>query len=492
MVAVPVRQSANLAEVTHSLAAEIAGQPMRPPGSGRFTDSVTVAAMNARADTLTVSELCRRVGDAMSEAFPDEVWVEGAISGLTRSANGHVYFNLIDPTEQAGQTATAVLPVALFSSSRQLVNRIMRRAGGIRMHDGIEIRIRGQIAYYPPQGRVQLVMSLIDPQYTLGQMAAARQQLLETLTAEGLLDRNHGVPFPALPLRVGLITSDNSAAYHDFINELTASGYPFRVTLFDTRVQGPEAVAGVASAIGAVTAGRVDVDVVVLARGGGARTDLVVFDHERVARAIAACPVPVVVGVGHEIDRSVADEVAQWSLKTPTASARLLVDAVARFEARVDDAAHRLHNLTVLHLDGANARLMAAGGRLAAVARRVIDHQSLALDHAWFRLGQAPARIVARADTTLEVAQARLHALDPSHALRRGWSITYAIGEDEAGHRLVRGPDDVATGTNLETVTAKGVVLSTVTGTRSVGAGPDTGPDSADRPIAPDSQDPPT
>lgn len=466
-------------------------------------------ARRREADTFTVSELCRRVGDALAGTFPDELWVEGAISGLTRSANGHVYFNLVDPAEQAGQSAAAVLPVALFASSRQLVNRIMRRSGGIRMHDGIEIRIRGQVTYYPAQGRVQLVMSLIDPQYTLGQMAVARQQLIDGLAAEGLLERNHGVPFPALPLRVGLVTSDNSAAYHDFVNELTGSGYPFRITLFDTRVQGPEAVAGVARAIGAVTAGRIELDVVVLIRGGGARTDLVVFDHEQVARAIAACPVPVVVGVGHEIDRSVADEVAQWSLKTPTASARLLVDAVARFEAGVDDAARRLHNLTVLHLDGADARLVAAGGRLAAMARRVIDQQSLALDQARYRLRHSPARIVGRADATLEVALARLNALDPAHALRRGWTITYATGDDravdpdrpggersngnhDAGPRLVRAVDDVAAGTKLETVTANGVVLSTVTGTHAAGADLGAGRDRAEGPNTSEAQDPPS
>lgn len=412
--------------------------------------------------TYTVTELCDRVGRALGDAFPDQVWVQGAISGLTRSNNGHVYFDLVDPDDTIGRSARAVLPVALFSSSRQLVNRIMRRSGGIRMHDGVEIRIRGELTYYPPQGRVQLVMSLIDPQFTLGQMAAARQALLDRLSGEGLLDRNHGRPFPALPLRIGLVTSDRSAAYHDFVDELTSSGYPFRITLIDSRVQGIEAVPGLAAAIGvARRAARpdFDVDVMVVVRGGGARTDLAVFDHEIVARAIAECPVPVIVGVGHETDRSVADEVAHTSVKTPTAAAKSLIETVERFDARLDHATQRIRTLTHLHLDRANQRLVGAGARLVSSARRAVERERVGLEQSSYRLQRAPVRLLERADTELELAEVRLKANDPMLALQRGWTITYLEGD---GSALVRRAGQVTVGDIIRTVTADGTVLSTV------------------------------
>ena len=432
------------------------------PGSGEPSDG-----------TFTVSELCERVERTVESAFPDQVWVQGAISGLSRSNNGHVYFDLVDPDEGLGRSAKAVLPVALFASSRQLVNKIMRRSGGIRMHDGVEIRIRGQLAYYPPQGRVQLVMSLIDPQFTLGQMAAARQALLDQLSDEGLLDRNHGRPFPDLPLRVGLVTSDGSAAYHDFVNELTSSGYPFKITLIDSRVQGVDAVPGLAAAIGLPAAGGgldtgpdggfhvgLDVDVMVVVRGGGARTDLAVFDHADVARAIACCPLPVVVGVGHETDRSVADEVAHTSVKTPTAAAKVLIEAVATFDARLDTATHRIRSLTHLHLNQAGERLMACGARLVSSAKRTVERERVGLEQTAYRLGRAPGRLLERAGADLELAEVRLRANDPVVALERGWTITYIGGDDST---LLRSPDQVTVGDTIRTVTAEGDVISTIT-----------------------------
>ena len=417
--------------------------------------------------TYTVGELCRQVGRVLGDAFPDQVWVQGAISGLTRSNNGHVYFDLVDPDDTLGRSARAVLPVALFSSSRQLVNRIMRRSGGIRMHDGVEIRIRGELTYYPPQGRVQLVMSLIDPQFTLGRLAAARQELLDRLSDEGLLDRNHNRPFPALPLRVGLVTSDGSAAYHDFVDELVSSGYPFQITLVDSRVQGLDAVPGLATAIalpGSVTSDQFDVDVMVVVRGGGARTDLAVFDHEAVARAIAECPLPVIVGVGHETDRSVADEVAQRSVKTPTAAAKVLVETVADFDARLNDATQRISALTHLHLIRANERLMANGTRLAASARRSVERQRIGLEQSAYRLQRAPGRVLERAEADLDLAEVRLKANDPLVALRRGWTITYVEPDPSTAEpsTLLRGTGQVTVGDSIRTVTADGTLLSTV------------------------------
>lgn len=408
--------------------------------------------------TFTVKELCARFQDAIRHRFPDEIWVQGAISGLTRSGNGHVYFDLVDPNGELGRSTDAVVPVALFAPSKHLVNRILRKAGGIRMQDGVEIRIRGRVDYYPPQGRVQLVMSLIDPQFTLGQLVAARAELLERLAAEGLLEANHRRPFPALPLRVALVTSGGSAAFHDFVHQLEVSGYPFRVTLIDSRVQGVDAVPSLTAALDA--AADLEVDVVAVVRGGGARTDLVAFDHERVARAIARCRHPVIVGVGHETDRSVADEVAQLSAKTPTASAVALVEVVARFDDALTRAANRLAGLAQLHVEAAQDRLLASGARLVGVAGRVVERNDVELRHAARRLGRSSERVVERADHRLAMARARLSALDPAAALRRGWTITHT----ESG-QLVRSIGQVESGTRLRTTTMDGTIASTVEST---------------------------
>lgn len=407
----------------------------------------------------SVAGLCAAVNDQVAAGFPDEVWVQGAISGLTRSGKGHVYFDLVDSVSESGQSTVAVAPVALFSSARQNVNRILKRAGGIRMHDGIEIRIRGRVTYYAPQARVQLVMSLIDPKYTLGQMANARRELLEALADEGLLTRNRELPFPSLPLNVGLVTSDQSAAYHDFVNELTSGGHPFRIALHDTRVQGLEAVAGLSAAIADAGQGN---DVVVVVRGGGSRSDLVAFDHADVARAIARCEVPVVVGVGHDIDRSVADEVAHQSLKTPTAAASFLVEAVDRYSDRVRSAAERLEHLARWHVSSAQHQLIGNGNRLADAAKHRLAQSRMEMAYTTDRLTRAPAQALRQRQSDLRTSQARLQAFDPARALRRGWSITYRRNPDDGSRTLVTASGEVLVGDQLETVTASTTIISTV------------------------------
>lgn len=446
-------------------------------------------------ETFTVRELCTALSAAVTSAFPDEVWVQGSISSLTRAANGHVYFDLVEPADEVGSATPGVLPVTLFASDRQRVNAILRKAGNVRMSDGVEIRIRGRVAYYPPQGRVQLRMSLIDPAYTVGQMAAARQALLDTLATEGLLNVQRGLELPVPPLRIALLTSAGSAAHADFVHELAQSGYPFEITLYDCRVQGIDAVASIVEALtlaGAPPVGsagapddglgwRPPPDAVVLVRGGGARTDLAAFDHERVARAIAGCPLPVLVGVGHEIDRSVADEVAHLSAKTPTATAALLVEAVRTFHRDVEQAAARLAGLAGARLDAVAGRLSASGGRLVAATNGLVTSHHTHLDRSWTQLRYLAERCCERAATELDRADLHLRAHDPAATLARGWSITHtATGE------LVRDAAAVAPGTVLVTTVAAGTLTSTVTGA-TTGGKPGSGP--ADHPAATDAPD---
>lgn len=413
----------------------------------------------------TVAELCRHVEAAINTTFPDEIWVRGIISGLKRSANGHVYFDLVDPGK-LGENPEATLPVALFMNARQRVNAILRKSSATRMTDGAEIRIRGAVAYYPRQGRVQLIMSLIDPAYTLGQLEIGKAQLLAELRTEGLLDANRRRDFPAVPLRVALITSANSAAEADFLSELGHSGHRFDVTTFDSRVQGLEAVDELTAAL--AEAGRLAdaFDVVAIVRGGGARTDLAAFDHGRVARAIAACPLPVVVGVGHETDSSVADLVAARTAKTPTACAGLLIEAVRTFDARLSRLAREISARVQWRLVDERRRLATGSHRLARVSDQVAQHHRL-LDLTEGRLRAAAHRQLDRRGHQLETAELKIGFLDPAANLARGWSIVH-----DAHGGLVRSVDGAPTGHELVITVADGRLLATSRGSQAAGQGP--------------------
>ncbi|MBK5224623.1 MAG: exodeoxyribonuclease VII large subunit, partial [Acidimicrobiia bacterium] len=410
------------------------------------------------AHTLSVAELNARISDALSTAFAEQLWVTGEVHGLKGSPNGHVYFRLVEPGT-LGRPTEANLSVVLFRSNARTVEHILARAGGgMRLTDGIEVRIRGEVLFYAPQGRVQLRMTIIDPTHTLGRMAADRDALLRTLALEGLLDRNVRLPLAPVPLRVGLITSADSAAAADVLHQLERSQVGWQVSLIDARVQGAGSVEHVVAAL--ATAARLALDVVALVRGGGSRTDLVTFDSEAVARAIAAMPVPVITGIGHEIDDSVADRVAHRSFTTPTACATFLCEIVAAYRDRCDDLWRAIarSSIDVLAREGADLRNMTA--RVASGARTTVELSGARVAELHTAVGRAPTRSIDRATAQLEALARHVRALDPQRVLARGWSITRT-----AEGTLVRHVADAPEGTVLVTSVADGTITSTSTST---------------------------
>jgi exodeoxyribonuclease VII large subunit len=458
--------------------------------------------------TWSVSELGEAIERALRKAFPDELWLRGEIRNLKRGNTGMVWFDLVEPAPggQLGRQAVASLPIVLFDAARRRVNASLTRAGGaVRMESGTEVRIRGRVGYWAPGGRLQVQMVDIDPAFTLGRLAADRERLLRQLEAEGLLRRQADLQFPLVPLRLGLVTSVGSAAHHDVLDELRASGIGFQIKQIDARVQGRSAPRSVAWALRAVATQ--SVDLIMLVRGGGSATDLAAFDHETIARAIAELPTPVVTGIGHDVDRTVADDVAHTCYKTPTACAQAIVGLVRAFDAQLAYAWHAVATSAQRRLAGesvrlrtcarhvalgtrhglaaADAVLSSAGARLSRSSDTALARASRSLDRSTSRVEAAARvhlrthdrrvealapRLRQRAPLLLDAAARRLdgvdaqvRAFDPVRTLARGWSITRT-----SDGRLVRSPADVATGDELVTTLATGRVTSTVTAAEMV------------------------
>jgi len=448
--------------------------------------------------TLTVGALGNLIGRALQATVPGSVWVRGEISQWRTSSNGHAYFNLVEK-ELRRDAVKAMVSVALFRNDRATVNRALQDAG-VKLGEGLEVRIQARVEFYPPQGRLQLIMHGVDPVFTVGRMAADRARVLQRLADEGLLRANADRALPTVPLRVGLVTSGGSAAFHDFVHELEVSGYAFRVVHCHARVQGAAADRRIVYALRRLA--EVDVDAVVLVRGGGARSDLSPFDTEAVARAIAGMPVPVITGIGHEVDRTVADEVAHTHAKTPTAAAGMLIDRVAAFDAELQHLSHRVASrarascgLAAEQIRAADVRLrrgapaaprreqrtldarrarvvdlargrtrdasraLAARERGVVVAvRRATDVAGERLDARARRVAPVARRTVRDADRDLVAVEARVRALDPRRVLERGYSITRA-----ADGRVVRSTADVTPDGMLVTEVADGAITSRVT-----------------------------
>ncbi len=423
----------------------------RMPQEGFDADEGVDDGEAAATRTLTVSQLVDEVNRAFKDRFGRGVWVSGEIKGLNRGPGGHLYFDLIE--EKNGKRAS--VSIAFFTFSQERLERKMQRSG-IELESGIKVRIFGMLDMYAPSGRVSLKMSDIDPRFTLGELAMQREEVLRRLRESGRFDDNRGLEVPDVPLRIGLVTSVTTAAYEDFTKELSSVQIGFEVLALDVRVQGDDAPRLVASAIG-YFGRRPDIDVVVVIRGGGSKNDLAAFDSELIALAILDCPVPVFTGIGHEIDHSIADDVAHTFFKTPTAVARGLIDLVHTFSENAEAAWDDVVSTASAMLDAATSRVDGLAHRIAGSTRALVER----LDE---RLRQREIQILGRAKTLLTMSTTRIDSLeqhvrllDPALVLARGWSITRT-----ASGEVVRSVADAPAGTEIVTVLTDGTITSTV------------------------------
>lgn len=444
--------------------------------------------MSDEKKSLTVSQVNRAIGAALEEHFSDAFWVVGEVQGYDRDAAkagqrrwGQIYFELIEK-EPGSDTVKAGIKALVWGDVHNAMRaKLSEIAGELKFQDGLQVKLLCKIDFYWPRANLQLKVLDVDPHFTLGDMERARRELLESLKKTGLFDRNRETLLPRVPLDVGLITSDGSAAYHDFVEELRGSGYAFRLHFVDARMQGAETEEDVSRAL-SLLGKNPDVEVIVLIRGGGSRSDLIWFDKEKVARAVAVCQKPVLTGIGHEIDLSVADLVAHTSRKTPTAVAQFLIEQARTFDTVLSEAARTVRESVRERLDRESRALSEAARawressghfvslsqkylstsleRLRASARR---HLTVMQE----RLRAAPSRLDGGAKSLLRSQTERLEAFrkecdfkDPRRILARGYSLIYA------GGRIAKSVRSVQVGEFIEARLSDGLVTANVLATR--------------------------
>ena len=440
-------------------------------------ESAEHPAQQQAQPTWSVSELHDAINGLLSHTFGDEIWVQGEIRNYKVSAKKHVYFDLID-SDSKSPTYPAMLAITLFARESAAVTRFLTEQGGaIELGDGVRVRITGRLGTYESRSSLQLRMSGIDHTFTLGVLDQERDRVLALLSAEGLLGANALRPLSPLPTRVALITSLGSAAHADVLGEFEKSGLGLHIFELDARMQGAEAEESILSALR--TAQHLPVDVILLCRGGGARTDLAAFDLESVARAIANSTLAVFTGIGHEIDSTVAQEVAHSGHKTPTACAAAVVNQLRASAELMERSWVQACDAVTYRLDHSERRMIDSGGRAGRAAVRHLDRDLQRVSHLLHRTKIAVPRVTATADTHLSgsvgrigraanqwdsltrnrldslAARAQVH--DPAAALARGWSITRS-----ASGSVVRSSSDLHPGEQISTQLADGSVTSTI------------------------------
>ena len=388
---------------------------------------------------VTVSELLRSVRESLERRFP-LAWVRGEISNFSRAPSGHCYFTLKD-----GQ---AQVDCVMFRSRAALLQG--------ELQDGARVEARARVTLYEPRGRFQLSVESVR-QAGMGPLYERFLRVKEKLESEGLFDPRLKRPLPEFPRCVGIVTSLAAAALRDVLTTLAHRNPALGVVVYPVPVQGQGAARQIARMLSKANE-RAECDVLLLVRGGGSIEDLWQFNEEVVARAIRHSSIPVVVGVGHETDFTIADFAADARAPTPTAAAQLVCHArdeqLGRLAACVRSIAREMRRrleYAAQGLDGLARRLVHPAARLAAHRDLVLQLNA--------RLAFALAHCVHRAGSRLERLQATLAGLDPSAVLSRGYSITY----DAAGG-VLRDAANVREGERLRTRLARGELLVIVDG----------------------------
>jgi exodeoxyribonuclease VII large subunit len=389
---------------------------------------------------LSVSEITSLIKETLQTGFAG-VYVVGEVSQFTRAASGHVYLTLKDEG--------AVLRAVIW---RGVASRLK-----FDLAEGMEVLARGDIDVYAPRGSYQLIISWLEPRGE-GARQLALRRLMERLEKEGLFDPALKKPLPPFPRRIGVVTSPTGAAIRDIINVIARRFPAVELYLYPSRVQGEGAAAEIAAAVARLNAQRPDLDLMIVGRGGGSLEDLWAFNEEAVARAVFESRIPVVSAVGHEIDFSVCDFVADVRAATPTEAAEVVVPDREELTVRTGQLRRRL---------GLALRNLAARGRrrLEAVASRPAFRRPTAplrekaqrVDDGLERMQLALRHRLELVHEAVNGSRARLEALSPARVLERGYSVTL----DPAG-RVLKCATDIHPDDMLETRLHRGTVLSRV------------------------------
>jgi exodeoxyribonuclease VII large subunit len=388
----------------------------------------------------TVSEIARYMRAMLEEAFP-AVWVEGEISNFTLHTSGHMYFSLRD--------ANAVLKCAMFRRSNEKLK--------FRPKDGMKVIAFGKLSVYEARGDCQLIVEEVEPK-GVGALQLAFQALKEKLLKEGLFDEKHKTPLPYLPTRIGIVTSPTGAAIRDILNIARRRFSNVEIIINPVKVQGETAKDEIAAAVRQFNR-LANVDVIIVTRGGGSLEDLWPFNEEMVARAIYESDLPVISAVGHEIDYTISDFVADFRAPTPSAAAELVIPKKEDLANMIKTASGRLRNALVGKL-GLLAQNLSAlkDSYVLRQPLNIITQYEQRIDDLKKDISIRAGHILKLRGENFNLLAHKLEALSPLAILGRGYSITAKLPDGA----IIKDAGSVQVGDRIETRLGKGKIRSRI------------------------------
>ncbi len=429
---------------------------------------------------LTLSQLQRQVSAALAVPPLQYVWVVAELSDVSQRG-GHCYMELLEKDPERGTPLARMRAIIWANTFGRLAAEFLA-ATGQRLTAGIKVMVCGSVNNHPVYG-LSLVITAINPEYTMGDLMRRRREIVERLRREGILEMNRQLDFPQVCLRVAVISSDQAAGYGDFCNQLYNNQWRlrFHTRLFPAIMQGERSARSIIDSLDVIASQEGEWDCVVIIRGGGATSDLACFEDYDLAANIAQFPLPVIIGIGHERDITVLDYVARMRVKTPTAAAEWLIAHGAALLAELNDKGHRIVRMVTDRISGAKEQLSYYQGALPVAPVNAVERARSRLRNALMAVGQIGVRRITPALTRLDTLQANMpvllagivqryaerldvkanmiEALSPQATLNRGYTITRVNG------RAVTDASQVESGQEITTILARGSLISTITTT---------------------------
>lgn len=416
--------------------------------------------MTTQQKTYTIFELNNEIKQILEGSFPDLIWVRGEITGFDKRKNHrNIYFQLQEKDPDKDQIISEI-PAVIFNSDIAKIWQKLKEANvDTAFRDGMEVRVLCRVNVYPPHGKYTLIIKDIDPEFTLGKLAKTREMIIQYLKSKGLLEKNKKILLPLVPQSIGLITQVNTEGYNDFLSKLRESNLAFKVKFYNSSVQGKNVEPEVCAALDYFNKQQ-NVDVVVITRGGGAKTDLSWFDNKKIAEKIAFLPIPVLTGIGHRTDHTITDMVAFSFQQSPSAVATFLVDRVKNFLQNINELSVDIAYSTENYLKSALQQLKEIKEQTSRESLIFLQHDKEKIERIQVDFSLYCQDFFKSIRDTINNYKSNINILDPINTLQRGFSITRIEG------KAIKNIQKAKKGQNMVTTVSDGEIESTINTTK--------------------------
>lgn len=404
---------------------------------------------------LTLSELNLQIKKTLEEQLESSYWIVAEIGQIQVNQNGHCYLELV---QKEGNHVIAKARATIWAYTYRNISAWFERITDSPLTAGMKILANANVSFHEVYG-LSLNIKDVDPSYTLGEREKARQEVIKQLEEDGVIEMNKGLTLPLVPQRIAIISAETAAGYGDFVNQLESNPYGYKVhhTLVQATMQGTKAPESIINALHQIHESD-SVDLVVIIRGGGSQLDLDSFDDYELCSHIAQFPLPILTGIGHERDTTIADMVAHTQLKTPTAVAEFIIQGFAAFHLQIEDYFNTIRSITSEHLAIEKENLLTLESNIYHAAELQLQRQSIQIssmaEHVKYL---AKSQLQSAANTLLNIEQ-KINLTNPQHILQKGYALVYKNGKPLANRTVTKG--DV-----IETVTSKQKIKSAVSTT---------------------------